>query len=102
MLGTIELPIWFMVIAAAFATIAALEWALIPSTRWFFRRRMQRLVSQLNARLKCPIEPFKLARRHNMIQRLLDYIDVMQTVNDQARKEGILENVAFREAQKYA
>ena len=52
--------------------------------------------------LECPIEPFKLARRHNMIQRPLYYIDVMQTVNDQARKEGILENVAFREAQKYA
>ena len=77
MLGTIELPIWFMVIAAAFATIAALEWALIPSTRWFFRRRMQRLVSQLHARLECPIEPFKLAWRHDMIQGLLYCFDVM-------------------------
>ena len=102
MFETIELPMWFVVIAAIFAAIAALERALIPSVRWFFRRRMQRLVSQLNARLECPIEPFKLARRHNMIQRLFYYIDVMQTVNDQARKDGILENVAFREAQKYA
>ena len=102
MFETIELPMWFVVIAAVFAAIAALERALIPSVRWFFRRRMQRLVSQLNARLECPIEPFKLARRHNMIQTLLYYIDVMQTVNDQARKEGLLENVAFREAQKYA
>jgi glycerol-3-phosphate O-acyltransferase len=102
MFETIELPMWFVVIAAIFAAIAALERALIPSVRWFFRRRMERVVSQLNARLDRPIEPFKLARRHDMIQRLLYHPDVMQAVNDHARKEGIPENVAFQEAQKYA
>ena len=85
-----------------FAAIAALERALIPSTRWFFQRRMQRVVSQLNARFERPIEPFKLARRHDMIPRLFYHPDVMQAVNDQARKEGFLENIAFQEAQKYA
>ena len=102
MFETIELPMWFVVIAAIFAAIAALERALIPSVRWFFRRRMERVVSQLNARLDRPIEPLKLARRHDMIQRLLYHPDVMQAVNDHARKEGIPENVAFQEAQKYA
>ena len=102
MFETIELPMWFVVIAAVFAAIAALERALIPSVRWFFRRRMQRVVSRLNARLDRPIEPFKLARRHDMIQRLLYHPDVMQAVNDHARKEGIPENVAFQEARKYA
>jgi glycerol-3-phosphate O-acyltransferase len=71
MFDTIELPIWFVVIAAVFAAIAALERALIPSVRWYFRRRMQRVVNRLNARLDRPIEPFKLARRHDMVQRLL-------------------------------
>ncbi|MDG1504681.1 MAG: hypothetical protein P8Q19_00620 [Planktomarina sp.] len=46
MFETIELSIWFVVIAAVFAAIAALEWALIPSVRWYFRRRMQRVVSR--------------------------------------------------------
>ena len=55
MFETIELPMWFVVIAAIFAAIAALERALIPSVRWFFRRRMERVVSQLNARLDRPI-----------------------------------------------
>ena len=80
MFETIELPIWFVVIAAVFATIAALERALIPSVRWYFRRRMQRVVTRLNARLDRPIEPFKLARRHDMIQRLIYHPDVMQAV----------------------
>ena len=96
MFETIELPIWFVVIAAVFAAIAALERALIPSVRWYFRCRMQRVVTRLNARLDRPIEPFKLARRHDMIQRLLYHPDVMQAVNDHARREGIPENVAFQ------
>ena len=66
-----------MVIAVVFAAIAALERVLIPSTRWFFWRRMQRVVSQLNARLERPVEPFKLARRHDMIQGLLYCPDVI-------------------------
>jgi len=41
MFGTIELPIWFVVIAVVFAAIAALERALSPSVRWFSRRWME-------------------------------------------------------------
>ena len=102
MFDTIELPIWFVVIAAVFAAIAALERALIPSVRWYFRRRMQRVVNRLNARLDRPIEPFKLARRHDMVQRLLYHPDVMQAVNAHAHREGIPENVAFQQAKKHA
>ncbi|MDA8817385.1 1-acyl-sn-glycerol-3-phosphate acyltransferase [Planktomarina sp.] len=49
-----------------------------------------------------PIEPFKLARRHDMIQRRLYHPDVMQAVNDHARRKGIPENVAFQQAKKHA
>ena len=77
MFDTIELPTWFVAVAAVFASIAAIERALIPSVRWFFRRRMERVVAKVNQRLDRPIEPFKLARRHDMIQRLLYHPDVM-------------------------
>jgi hypothetical protein len=36
MFDTIELPTWFVAVAAVFASIAAIERALIPSVRWFF------------------------------------------------------------------
>ena len=39
----------------------------MPSVRWFFRRRMERAVAQLNARLDRPIAPFKLMERPDMI-----------------------------------
>ena len=102
MFDTIELPTWFVAVAAVFASIAAIERALIPSVRWFFRRRMERVVAKVNQRLDRPIEPFKLARRHDMIQRLLYHPDVMQAVNEYAKSESIPENVAFQKATKYA
>ncbi|MEM8536306.1 MAG: 1-acyl-sn-glycerol-3-phosphate acyltransferase [Pseudomonadota bacterium] len=49
-----------------------------------------------------PIEPFKLARRYDMIQRLIYDPQVTEAIVEHARKEGIPENVAFEKARRYA
>ncbi|SHI98871.1 glycerol-3-phosphate acyltransferase [Shimia gijangensis] len=102
MTSTVELPIWLFVLILLFAAVTAASHLLFPSVRWFFRRRMERAVSRLNQRLERPIEPFKLARRHDMIQRLMYHPDVTQAIVEHARKQGIPENVAFEEAKRYA
>ena len=61
---------WVVVLVLVLAAIAALDRILAPSVRWFFRRRMERAVAALNARLERPIEPFRLAQRQDMILRL--------------------------------
>ena len=55
---------------------------LFPSVRWFFRKRAERLIAQLNTRLKRPIQPFKLARRMDTINRLIHDPQVAQAVMD--------------------
>jgi len=100
--GSVELPIWLVVLAGLFAAISLAERALIPSVRWFIRRRAERVVARLNERLERPIEPFKLARRHDMIQRIIYDRDVIAAVNEHAAAEGIPENVAFDQARRYA
>ncbi len=75
---------------------------MIPSVRWFFRRRLEKAVAQLNKNLERPIQPFKLARRHDMIQRLIYDPQVSQAIVDRARSKGIPESVAFEEAEHYA
>lgn len=102
MFNTIELPVWFVLIVAIFAVIAFSSHFLFPSVRWFFRRRAERVVARINDNLERPIEPFKLARRHDMIQQLLYHPDVMQAVNEHADEEDIPEDVAFEQAKKYA
>ncbi|QBF33622.1 1-acyl-sn-glycerol-3-phosphate acyltransferase [Thalassococcus sp. S3] len=98
----VEIPVWLLVLIVGFAAIAALDKVMLPSVRWFFRRRLEKAVAQLNERLERPIQPFKLARRYDMIQRLIYDPEVSQAIADHARAEGVPENVAFEKARKYA
>lgn len=102
MATTVELPLWLVVLALVLATIAALDRVLMPSARWFLRRRMERLVARLNTKLDRPIEPFKLMRRQDMIARLVHDRQVMQAVLEHAQESGMPESVAFQEARTYA
>jgi len=102
MTSTVELPLWLFVLILVFAAVTFASHFLFPSVRWFFRRRMERAVARLNERLERPIEPFKLARRYDMIQRLIYDPQVARAVADHARAEGIPENVAFEQARRYA
>ncbi|MDA5558383.1 1-acyl-sn-glycerol-3-phosphate acyltransferase [Shimia sp. MMG029] len=102
MTSTVELPVWLFGLILLFAIVTAASHLLFPSVRWFFRRRMERAVAHLNERLQRPIEPFKLAQRHDMIQRLIYQPDVTRAVAEHARAKGIPDAVAFEEAKRYA
>jgi glycerol-3-phosphate O-acyltransferase len=99
---TVTLPLWLLMLIVVLAAIAALERVLVPSVRWFFRRRMERVVAQVNTRLERKIEPFKLARRQDMIVRLAYDRHVMDAVSDHAAEMGVPLSVAFEEAHGYA
>ena len=85
-----------------FAAVTFASHFLFPSVRWFFRKRAERVIAKLNQRLQRPIEPFKLARRYDMIQRLIYDPEVTQAIVECAHKEKIPENVAFEKARRYA
>ena len=102
MTNTVTLPLWLLILILLFAAVTASTHFLFPSVRWFFRRRAERLVAQINARLDRPIQPFKLLRRQDMIQRVIYDADVVRAVGDYARIEGVREDVAFEKASDYA
>lgn len=102
MFQTVELPLWLVVLVIALSAVAALDRILAPSVRWFFRRRMERAIARLNERLERPIEPFRLARRHDLILRLAYDPAVTAAVADHAAEAGIPPQVAFEEARTYA
>lgn len=102
MTRNVELPLWLFVLILLFAAVTFASHFLFPSVRWFFRRRLERAVARLNARLERPIQPFKLTRRYDMIQRIIYNPQVSQAIADHAHAEGIPENVAFEQARRYA
>lgn len=98
----VTLPLWLFLLIIAFAAVTFASHFLFPSVRWFFRRRAEKFVARLNTRLARPIEPFKLARRYDMIQRLIYDPEVTAAVVDHARRNGVPESVAFERARRYA
>ena len=98
----IVIPLWLLVLVVLFAAVTFASHFLFPSVRWFFRRRAERVVARVNDRLQKPIEPFKLARRYDTIQRLVYDPEVIKAVNAYAKAEGVREDVAFEKARHYA
>ncbi|MBY6048270.1 1-acyl-sn-glycerol-3-phosphate acyltransferase [Vannielia litorea] len=98
----VTLPLWLFLLILTFAAVTFASHFLFPSVRWFFRRRLEKAVARLNRRLTRPIEPFKLARRRDTIQRVLYAPEVLAAVTEHARTEGVPEEVAFEQARRYA
>ncbi len=102
MFRTVELPFWLLLLILGFAAVTFASHFLFPSVRWFFRKRAERALARLNARLDRPIEWFKLARRQDMITRLAYDPKVLEAVADHAREAGLPAEVAFEEGRRYA
>jgi len=102
MTQTIAVPLWLLCLIIAFAVVAFFSHFLFPSVRWFFRRRMERLVTRLNQRLDRPIQPFKLMERHDMILRLAHDPKVAAAVFEEAAATGEPETVVSERVRRYA
>ena len=102
MFDTVAVPVWAFLLFGVFAALSILERVIGPSVRWFFRKRAERVVAEVNKRLQRPIEPFKLARRTDMIQRLKYDPEVASAIVEHAREEGLREDVAFEQVERYA
>ncbi len=102
MFQPVGVPLWLLVLILAFAGVTFASHFLFPSVRWFFRKRAERALARLNAKLDRKIELFKLARRQDMIVRLTYDPRVLEAVTDHAADTGVPGAVAFEEARKYA
>jgi len=102
MFSSVTLPVWLLALILLFAAVTFATHFLNPTVRWFLRNRAERVVARLNARLEVPIQPFKLARRHDTILRLIYDPEVTRAVAEHARSTGLREDAAFALAEKYA
>ena len=102
MTAPVTLPFWFFLLILLFTAVTFASHFLFPSVRWFFRRRLEKAVKQLNTRLQNPIQPFKLLRRYDLIQRLRYDPEVTRAIVAHAREHNVREDVAFQRARRYA
>ncbi|MBU1235644.1 MAG: 1-acyl-sn-glycerol-3-phosphate acyltransferase [Gammaproteobacteria bacterium] len=102
MTQTVALPLWLVAILVALAGWAALVLLLAPSMRWFFRRRINRMIGQINTRLSIELPSFKVTRRQVLIDRLFHDPKVQAAAATHASQSGEPLSVTWRRVDRYA
>ena len=100
--GQITISIWIFLILLAVAIWAVLDRVLIPSTRWFLRRRINRVIDEISIRLDIQIKPFQITKRNVLIDRLVYDPQVVETIQQQANERQCPREVVQAEVVGYA
>jgi len=99
---TITLPYWLFVILLVFAAIMVLDRILLPGMRWYLKRRVNRVIDEINTRLDIEIRPIQFTRRQALIDQLVFDEKVIETIRSYARDRDMPQAVAQEKARKYA
>ena len=102
MTSPISLPLWLFMLIVAFAAWAALERVLVPGVRWWLRRRINRVIDEVNTHLDISIRPFQLTKRQVLIDRLAFDPKVIEAMQVYAIENKMPRAVAQAEVLKYA
>jgi glycerol-3-phosphate O-acyltransferase len=98
----VTVPLWLFVAMVIFSLWSLLDRLLIPSGRWFVRRRLNRLIDRVNQKLAVEIKPFQLTKRQVLIDRLVYDPQVVAAANNHARATNVPREVAMVEVRRYA
>ena len=102
MTGQISISIWFFILLLIIAGLAVLDRILIPSTRWFLRRRINRVLDEIGTRLDIEIRPFQLTKRQVLIDRLVYDPKVVEEIQNHARQHDMPLEVVQKKVVNYA
>jgi len=98
----VSLPLWLFLLLVVFATWALLERFLVPGVRWWLRRRVNRVIDEVNTRLNISIRPFQLTKRQVLIDRLVYDPKVIEAMQAYAAENRMPREVALGKVQQYA
>ena len=98
----VGIPVWVALCVGLLALWAVFDLLLIPSARWIFRRQVNRVIDELNARLQLQIPAFHQTKRRVLIDRLTYDPEVMESVDAESRESGVPREVLIRNVDRYA
>jgi glycerol-3-phosphate O-acyltransferase len=102
MTGQITISFWIFLLLVIIAIIDVLDRVLIPSTRWFLRRRINRVIDEIGTRLDIEIRPFQLTKRQVLIDRLAYDPKVLDAIKEFAKEQDMPLEVVQSKAATYA
>ena len=102
MTDQITISIWLFILLVIIAVLSVLDRILIPSTRWFLRRRINRVLDEIGTRLDIEIRPFQLTKRQVLIDRLVYDPKVVEEIQNHARQHDMPLEVVQKKVVTYA
>lgn len=72
------------------------------AARWFLRRRLNRMIDEVNIRLELQIPPFQQTKRRVLIDQLSYDPEIMQAIDAEAQATGTPREVLSRQVERYA
>ncbi len=102
MSGTITLPLWLFLLLLATAALLALDRILLPGFRWYLRRRVNRVIEEVNTRLDIEIRPFQLTRKQALVDQLMLDERVAAAMKQETEAQSVPREVVQAEVLRYA
>ena len=99
---SVTLPLWVASAAGLLAAWVLVARLLLPGLRWLRRRRVRRVIDELDTRLQLRMPAFHRTRRQVLVERLVRDPGTMAAVEAEARRSGLPREALVREARRYA
>ena len=102
MTQSVAVPLWLFVALVALALFAALEWFLLPGVRWYFQRKVRRVMDEISTRFQIQLPEFKLTRRRALLDRLTSDPRVLAAAEQHVKDSGEPRAVVVQRIHVYA
>ncbi len=99
---TITLPLWLFILLVVTAVILAMDRILLPGFRWYLRRRVNRVIDEVNTRLDIEIRPFQLTRKQALVDQLVFDEKVVAAMKEYAAEHDMPREVVQAKVVRYA
>jgi glycerol-3-phosphate O-acyltransferase len=100
--ASVTMPMWLVVALGCLSAAAVLQFFLLPGVRWFFRRKMNRMIDEVNTRFNIEIPEFKVTRRQVLIDRLFHDEKVQAAVAQYCAAKNMPRSEALRRVDTFA
>ena len=100
--SSITLPLWIFGLLVLTAVLLILDRILLPGFRWYLRRRVNRVIEEVNTRLDIEIRPFQLTRRQALIDQLVFDDRVTEAIKEYASEHAMPKKVVQAKVLRYA
>ncbi|WP_196138648.1 1-acyl-sn-glycerol-3-phosphate acyltransferase [Aliikangiella sp. G2MR2-5] len=99
---TVTIPVWLFFLLLFISLIVFINRLLFPGVRWFFRKKVNKAIEELNQRLNIEIRPFQLTKRQVLLDRLVHDSQVLTFVQKQSLEDEIPREVLLEKVRRYA